>query len=330
MSKLALLVGINRYESDDFEDLVCCEADAEEMDRTLSRHWSADASSPGERNFNTRLITSGGKRRISADFLRSEINNLMNRPMGDGEVLFYFSGHGVTNDKGGFLVTQDGTAENPGFPMTELLEAANRSGNASAVIVLDCCNSGAIGNMTDIEGFNRVSISPNVTILAASGATQHSSEGWKHSTFTQHVLDALAGGAADCRGEVSAAAVYAYAEQALGPWEQRPVYKSYARKLSPIRKCKPAVPDSVLARLTDWFPTAESGFRMDRTYEREEKAHAIADHVAVFDQFKLLRNAHLLEGESGLDLYWTAINEKLVYLTPQGRLFWSRARRGDF
>ena len=53
MSKLALLVGINRYESDDFEDLVCCEADAEEMDRTLSRHWSADASSPGERNFNT-------------------------------------------------------------------------------------------------------------------------------------------------------------------------------------------------------------------------------------------------------------------------------------
>ena len=327
MSKLALLVGIDRYESDDFDDLNCCEADAEAMAEALSRHWSPTT---GARNFTPRLFTSGGKNRISKDFLRKEISNLMTHPMGDGEVLFYFSGHGVANEAGGFLVTQDGTADSPGYPMTELLDAANKSGNTSVLIILDCCNSGQIGNVTDGEGFNRVSIGPNVTILAASGATQLSGEGWKHSLFTQQVLDALAGGAADCRGDVSAAAIYAYAEQALGPWEQRPVYKSYARKLEPIRKCEPAVPDYILARLTEWFPTPDSEYKMDRTYEVEEKSVALEEHVEIFNQFKLLRNAHLLAGENGMDLYWAAINEKTVHLTPQGKLFWARARRGDF
>jgi len=330
MSKLALLVGINRYESDDFDDLNCCEADAEEMDQVLSRHWSPDENVPGERNYTNRVITSGGKRRISADFLRDEVNNLMSHLMGDGEVLFYFSGHGVGNKDGGFLVTQDGTKDSPGYPMAELLDAANHSGNTSVVIILDCCNSGQIGNITDGDGFNQVSIGPNVTILAASGAIQKSSEGWKHSLFTQRVLDALHGGAADCRGEVSAAAVYAYVEQALGAWEQRPVYKSYARKLNPIRKCKPAVPDHVLARLNEWFPTADSVYKMDRSYEVSEKEVAVEAHVAIFDQFKLLRNVHLLAGENDMDLYWVALEEKTVHLTPQGKLFWSRARRGDF
>jgi len=330
MTKLALLVGIDQYESDDFDDLTCCVADAQAMNEMLSRHGPPAEGVAGGKNYTTRLITSSGNRRISADFLRDSVDQLMHHPMGDGDVLFYFSGHGLANERGGFLVTQDGTRETPGYPMADLLKAANSSRNSSVVIILDCCNSGEIGNIADDDGLNQVSIGPNVTILAASGATQKSAEQWDHSLFTQYLLEALDGGAADVRGEVSAAAVYAYAEQALGPWDQRPVYKSYARKLSPIRRCAAAVPDSTLARLTEWFPTEDSVYKLDKSYEPEEKDYAIEAHVKIFDQLKKLRNARLLDGENGEQLYFAAIHEKTVHLTPQGKLYWKRARRGDF
>jgi len=329
MSRLALLVGINRYESDAFENLSCCEADATAMGEMLARHAGDTKGGEGPRNYATRVLTGDGGTRISAELLRSEIDRLMNHGMGDGQSLFYFSGHGLANDKGGYLVTQDATAENPGYPMQDLLDAANRSGNTSVVIILDCCHSGQIGNITDGEGFNEVSIGPNVTVLAASGASQKSAEGWEHSVFTGLLLEALDGGASDVRGEVSAAALYAYLEQSLGPWDQRPVYKSYARRLEAIRRAAPAVADEVLARLPKWFASPGDAYAMDPSYERTSD-EADPEHIEVFDHFKELRNAHLLQTDQYEDLYYTALNSGAVSLTPQGRLFWKRAKRDDF
>ena len=48
---------------------------------------------------------------------------------------------------------------------------------------------------------------------------------------------------------VSAAAIYAYVEEALGPWDQRPIYKSNATNLSPFRHCKPDLSDEDAAYL---------------------------------------------------------------------------------
>ena len=329
MTKLALMVGINRYESDSFEDLTCCEADAIAMEQLLARHQPMDAGGEGLRNYSTRLLTSQDTQRITVESLRQNVDTLMKHAMGDGDALFYFSGHGVAGEDGGYLVTQDATPEHPGYPMKELLSAANRSGNTSVVIILDCCHSGAIGNITDGEGFNQVSIGPNVTVLAGSGATQSSAEDWEHSVFTALLLEGLDGGASDVRGEVSAAALYAYVEQSLGAWDQRPVYKSYARTLKPLRRCKPAVPDRVLAQLPTWFSQPDATFQLDPRYEY---SHETADEalVSIFDQFKLLRNAHLLTTEGDKDLYFTALDSGSVMLTPQGRLFWKRARRDEF
>ena len=329
MSKLALFVGIDHYESDAFENLSCCAADAAEMERLLARHEPLAEGQTGAANYATRLMTSDSGQRISTQSLSDNIEKLMSHSMGDGESLFYFSGHGVANRDGGYLVTQDATPENPGYPMKDLLAAANRSANLSVVIILDCCHSGAIGNITDGEGFNQVSIGPNVTVLAGSGATQESAEGWDHSLFTGLAIEGLTGGAADVRGEVSAAALYAYIEQSLGAWDQRPVYKSYARTLNPLRRCTPAVPDAVLARLTDWFKRPDSEFPMDPSFEVSSES-ADAEKVAMFDQFKLLRNANLLTTEKLKDLYWTALESGRVRLTPQGHLFWKRANRGEF
>jgi hypothetical protein len=332
---LALLVGINSYNSPIFEDLSCCEADAESMSIMLANHAPLDGAGKGPGNYATKTSTSKGAKPITTEHLRQSVNQLMSHPMGDGQVLFYFSGHGLANDEGGYLVTQDATAEAPGYPMSELLEAANVSGNTSVVIILDCCHSGEIGNITDGEGFNRVSIGPNVTVLAGSGASQKSAEGFDNSLFTELLLEALDGGASDIRGEVSAAAIYAYLEKSLGAWDQRPVYKSYARKLEPIRRCVPDVPDAVLAGLTEWFRSPRSSYTMDPSYEC---THETADEakIAIFDQFKLLRNARLLttpiDSKTGKekDLYYVALDSDAVSLTPQGRLFWKRAKRDEF
>lgn len=329
MRKLALLVGIDHYESDAFENLSCCAADAEAMARLIARHEPREEGGQGPVNYSTKALTSLGGQRISVDHLRANVDKLMSHTMGDGEALFYFSGHGLANDDGGYLVTQDATPESPGYPMQELLEAANRSGNLSVVIILDCCHSGAIGNITDGEGFNRVSIGPNVTVLAGSGATQQSAEGWEHSLFTGLAIEGLSGGAADVRGEVSAAALYAYIEQSLGAWDQRPVYKSYARSMKPLRRCAPAVPDKVLAHLPEWFDRPDSEYQLDPSYECSHES-SDASNVQVFDQFKLLRNANLLTTINLRDLYWTALESGAVKLTPQGRLFWKRSQRGEF
>jgi hypothetical protein len=328
MNRIALLVGINRYESDEFNNLECCVADARDLGELLGRHQGPDPGTPGKTNYACRVLTSD-RTAITAESLSAEIDNAMSRLMDGGEVLFYFSGHGLANAEGGFLVTQDGTAEKPGYPMQRLLEAANRSGNVSVVIILDCCHGGQIGNVADGEGFSEVLIGPNVTVLAAAGNSQKAAEGGEHSLFTQLVIAALDGGAVDVCGDVSAASVYAYAEQALGPWEQRPVYKSYARQLRPIRRCRPLVPDQVLAQLADWFFLEDDEFPMDPGYEYTT-AEADPAKVAIFDQFKLLRDAGLLRGRNGRDLYWTAMESGSVCLTPQGKLFWKRAKRGDF
>ena len=329
MSKLALLVGIDHYESDAFENLTCAAADAQGVARLLSHHAASEDGEMGAVNYATRVLTSLDKQRISVESLGADVRKLMSHGMGDGEALFYFSGHGVANDAGGYLVTQDATPDNPGYPMRELLDAANQSGNQSVVIILDCCHSGAIGNITDGEGFNRVSIGPNVTILAGSGATQEAAEDWEHSLFTALAIEGLNGGAADVRGEVSAASLYAYIEQSLGAWDQRPVYKSYARSLRPLRRCAPAVPDTVLARLPGWFERPDSEYRLSPAYEVSDES-ADPSLVAIFDQFKLLRNASLLTTENLRDLYWTALESGTVKLTAQGHLFWKRAKRGDF
>lgn len=227
MSRLALLVGINRYESADFESLTCCIDDALAMQQRLQRHASLHEGEPGERNYQCRTLTSETGR-ITRDTLERAIDELLGRQIDGGELLFYFSGHGISAEDGGYLVTQEGDRKQPGYPMARLLEAANNSRNLSVIIILDCCHSGQIGNVEAAPGVNTTSIGANVTVLAASSATEKSSEGMRNSLFTGLLLEALDGGAADVCGEISAAAAYAYIEQALGPW-------SSGRFISPMR-----------------------------------------------------------------------------------------------
>ncbi len=136
------------------------------------------------------------------------------------------------------------------------------------------------------------------------------------------MLGALSGGAADVRGRVSAASVYAYTEQALNnPWGQRPLYKSYADRLPQLRLCKPAVEDSSLRLLPRIFTSPTSVVVMDPSFEHSH-ADAIPENVELFDKFKCFRNAGLLVTLTGRDLFYTALASEGVQLTMLGQFYW--------
>jgi hypothetical protein len=308
----ALLVGIDDYEY--VRPLNGCRQDATDLATLLERN------DDDSRNYECRVLPSANSPRVTRTALRREWINLFNNF--DGNIAFYFSGHGMFSEFGGYLMTQDGSGDDPGLAMYELLQLANDSNAHEVLLILDCCHSGAAGDLPNRKFgiVNHAQIREGVTILAASRPTEAAVMSKGRSIFTTLLLTALKGAAADIRGQVSAASIYAFVEQSLGAFEQRPLYKSYAVRLSPVRRCQPEVDDRLLRQLVQFFPTADYRYKLDRTYEKTEPT-AIPAHVAIFDKFKTYRNARLLRTVDDPDLFFAAINETCVELTVQGKAY---------
>jgi hypothetical protein len=314
MSKRALIVGINKY--DTFSSLTGPLPDAAAMAEILARNGN------GSVNFDCRLLTSPGPVSITKAYLRQQWRELFQDFSGD--VLFYFSGHGTPAAVGGFLATQDGVADDPGLPMEEVVTMANNSTARTVLVIVDCCFSGSTGSPASLQSTSlesRTLLREGVTILAASRPTQVAVELGGHGVFTNLILGALRGGAADVRGRISAASIYAYAEAALGGWDQRPLYKSHAAAhLDPVRTCEPRVADTLLRELPVFFPKPDHEFRLDMTFE-ETNGAAVPANVAIFKNFKRLQIAGLVKPKLGDDLYWTAERSGFVQLTDLGQFY---------
>jgi hypothetical protein len=313
MSKRALIVGINDY--DNVGSLAGCVADAAAMAEVLGRNDDSTV------NFECRVLTSPGPGKITKGLLRQQWRELFQDFKDD--VLFYFSGHGTPTDVGGYLVTQEGTVEDPGLAMDDVVTMANNSPARTVLLILDCCFSGSVGNPPALQSGakeDRALLREGVTILAASRPTEVAMEVSGHGVFTGLVLGALKGGAADVRGRVSAASVYAYAEAALGAWDQRPLYKSHAAHLNPVRMCEPRVSDALIRELPCFFPSSVHEFRLDMTFE-ETNGAAVSHNVSTFKKFKQFQIAGLLKPKVGYDLYWTAERSGYVVLTSLGQFF---------
>ena len=315
----ALLVGLSEYNH--VPPLKGCANDAHEMEAVLRSHED------GSTNYDCLVLTSPGQQPVTRKLLRKVWAQLFDNY--DEDIVFYFSGHGHPTDVGGYLVTQDAEPGDPGLSMNDLLTLANRSRARSVLLILDCCFAGGLGNppvlQSDGSIENLALLRKELTILAASRPAQTAGEAGGLGVFTRLVVGALKGGAADVRGNVTAAAVYAYVEQALGPWEQRPVYKSHAYRFLPVRRCTPSVPDSLLRELPVIFKKVDDQFRLAPSFEFTEPSAVPAD-VAMYDKFKVLRNARLLMTEKNKDLYFIALDSGLVWLTPLGQFYWQLAR----
>ena len=87
--------------------------------------------------------------------------------------------------------------------------------------------------------------------------------------FTTLFVDALNGAAGNLVGDVTPGSVYAHIDQSLGPWAQRPVFKTNVTRFVSLRKVDPPIPLSDLKRLTEFFPTKGFQFNLDPSFEPE-------------------------------------------------------------
>lgn len=306
----ALCVGIDQYK---FGSLSGCVADAERMQAVLSKH---EDNSP---NFDCVTVLArqgGGNAVVTRPVLREQIQRLFKDPA--DIALLHFAGHGTVNNLDGYLVTQDAEKYDEGVAMAEVLKVANESKASEVVIFLDCCYAGNLGNHPGIDN-SKALLREGVSILTAGRGDQVSVESGGGGVFTSLVVDALAGGAADILGSVSAPAVYAFVEAALGAWEQRPLFKSHVASVVPLRHCAPPIDRQILRRLTSLFPLPAEDFPLDPSYES-------GANKARFLDLQALNRVHLVVPVDAPHMFDAAVNSKCCRLTHAGRYYWRLAR----
>jgi uncharacterized caspase-like protein len=317
--KKALIVGINRYPNG--SALSACVNDADEVAAVLERNGDNSV------NFDIKKITDV----CSKGDLKSAIKDCFS---GDNDVaLFYFSGHGFIDAIGGYIVTPDYSQEDWGVSMQDVLTIVNGSKCRNRVVVLDCCHSGFMGNVTS-TGQTAAAIQDGVTILTASKSDESSIETNGHGVFTALLLDALKGGASDVTGHITPGGVYAYIDKALGPWQQRPVFKTNVTRFSPLRTVKPQVDSAILQKLTAYFPNPNQEHGLDPSYEPTNaldvehtvvEPHANATNTAIFKDLQKLESVGLVIPCGEEHMYFAAMHSKSCRLTSVGQHYWRLA-----
>lgn len=311
----ALVVGINDYPK---SPLCGCINDAVKFAGIIERNGD------GSPNFDVRLVEDVQ----SKSDLKGLITDLFS---GDSDTsLFYFSGHGYIDDIGGYVVTPDYQPHDFGVSMDEILTIANNSKSKNRIIILDCCHSGALGS-PKVTGTNAAHIGEGVSILTASKDDEPSLEVAGHGVFTNLLLDALRGGAADLRGHITPGSVYAYIDQALGSWDQRPVFKTNITRFTSLRTVQPQVTVDVLRKIIEYFPSPEQEYKLDSSYEDtnaneiEHKViepYADSENVSVFKYLQKFESIGLVVPVDEEHMYFAAMNSKSCKLTALGYHYW--------
>lgn len=315
----ALIVGIDHYAH--IKKLNGCVNDAHAVKAMLERH--AD----GTVNFATpRMLTGSGP----ADIVeRSELKEAARELFADDVeiTLLYFAGHGYVEDTGGFLCAGDCKTGDDGFSLAELMTLASKSRARNKVIILDSCHSGIAGDRPAAQGV--AEIKEGMTVLTASTAEQYAAEvpGGGAGVFTTLFVDALGGAAANLVGDVTPGSIYAHIDQSLGPWAQRPVFKTNVKTFVSLRKATPPIPLADLQAIATHFPHAGYVFKLDPSYEPERSQEQPNDpntpppdpkKTAVFAILQKYVKVNLVRPVGAPHMWHAAMQSKSCELTVLG------------
>lgn len=311
----ALIVGIDNYPGCSLNG---CVNDANGLSPLISRN------SDDEPNFDTMLKTDISEKRA----LKESIVDLFS---GDCDTaLFYFAGHGCLNEIGGYIVTPDVKKYDEGVSMHEILTVANNSECRNRIIILDCCHSGAMGAVPSAEKFNAF-LNEGLTILTACRTDESAREFHGHGIFTNLLIAALQGGAANLSGNITPGSIYSYIDQALGPWDQRPVFKTNVTQFISIRKVKPLIPVEILRKIRDYFQKPKDIFPLNPSFEDtnspdiEHKCiepFAIPENIVIFKNLQKMTSVGLIRPVGEEHMYFAAMNSRSCELTPLGQHYW--------
>ena len=316
----ALIVGIDNYPT---SPLTGCVYDATAVAQSLRKNGD------GSPNFD---VLQKNNIQTKAE-LKSMIKELFDSSV---EIaLFYFSGHGCKNDVDGYIVTPDYSKDDEGIPMTEMLSIVNKSKALNKVVILDCCYSGTFGNGALSDKLTE--ISEGVTILTASMEDQASVESGGHGVFTNLLLEALSGGAANINGNITPGSVYSYIDQALGAWEQRPVFKTNTHSFVKLKTVVPTIDLSILRNIVDYFPTSTSEFPLNPSFEYTNsldyehkviKPYSNHENVKIMKELQQMESVGLVKPINEDHMYFAAMHSTGCKLTALGYHYWKLVKKG--
>ncbi|MEI6167099.1 MAG: caspase family protein [bacterium] len=319
----ALVVGINYYKYS--TPLFGCVDDAHSVKAIIERHGD------GSVNFDVRLFTGTGPTDM---VLRSDLKDHIEELFKDDSdiAMFYFAGHGHIEATGGYLLTSDSRRGDEGLSLSDILILANNSKAKSKIIVLDSCHSGIAG--TPPSAAQTAVLSEGLTILTASTQDQYATEKNGRGVFTTLLVDALSGVAANLVGDVSPGGVYAYIDQSLGAWEQRPVFKTNVKSFVSLRKVQPTIQLSDLQRIVEFFPSPGSQFSLDPSFESELKGRSNGmpapnpENTRKFAILQKYNRVNLVVPVDASHMWHAAMESKSCKLTVLGEHYRRLVERG--
>ncbi len=312
----ALVVGIDYYQVG--PPLHGCVNDAHNVKAAIERHGD------GSVNFGVKLLSGTGPNDVVTRIqLKEHVYQLFES---DNEtVLFYFAGHGHIEASGGYLLATDSTRGDEGLPLSEILNCANKSKARNKVIVLDSCHSGFAGSHPN--GAALAELADGLTIMTASTTEQYANEINGSGVFTGLFVDALNGSAANLVGEITPGSVYAHIDQSLGPWEQRPVFKTNVKSFVSLRTVQPPIPTVDLRKIAVLFPSAGYEFQLDPSFETESSAPN-PNNTATLAILQRLNRVNLVVPVGVDHMYHAAMESRTCKLTVLGEHYRQLVMRG--
>lgn len=314
----ALVVGLDHYEH--VSCLQGCVNDSHRIKALL------DFNSDGSRNFAVKHLTATGENNlVKRKELKDAISELFE---GESDIaLFYFSGHGYVESTGGYLITSECESDegDSGLKLDDILQIANSSKAKSKVVVLDSCHSGAAGSPANMA--EHALLSPGVTILAASGKDQYALEVGGSGVFTNLLADALSGGAANLLGNITPGSVYAHIDQALGPWDQRPIFKTHVNTFINLRRVDPPISLAYLQELPHLFDDPSTEFKLDPSFEPEGTHPKDVENMRKFKILQAYNRVNLLIPIDAPHMWHAAMESKSCQLTALGAHYWNLVKR---
>lgn len=244
--------------------------------------------------------------------------------------LLYFAGHGGLSEGNGYLLTSDCRNASSGISFEDLIHFANESPARNRIIILDCCFAGDAGNQRSTQGASV--LREGTTILAAAQMREFASERQAGGIFTELLVDALRGSAADILGNITPGSIYAHIDKSLGSWEQRPVFKTNIREFISLRNVAPQISLADLHQITSLFPSPDSAFRLNPSFE-PTPAHVDPSYPPDLDNcasFSILQNfcrLNMLRPVGESHMYYAAMHSGSCRLTPLGQHYWNLVKK---
>lgn len=256
--KYALLVGVNKYNNRKLADLNHAEQDVSVLGAELKA-----------KGFEVRLLlgSATGPNAATKENMDAAVAAVLKKVTKADTLLVALAGHGQQFQPEGereeqpFFCPVDATPNEPQtlFRMNRLLQQLDEKGAGTNLVLIDACRTVRDlnrGTRSGIDGTKAVALSEGTVVFFACSRDQEARETGKmfppnsgkgHGVFFHHVIEAVRGGAANAKGEVT--------------WDRVVVY----------------VKENTAARSAEWFP----GVPKDRLQKPQSIGNLSGDIVLV-------------------------------------------------